>query len=279
MSFSEILRIGPVKLTTELAQPLICGEKGSFVVWLENITDKPLENIVLREKTFKLTTIPFDLAPGERCKITFTVEVPENLEYSPPFEFEFLKVLPPFPWSIYVNAAHPEFPDRRYEPASVTIPSIFHVWKPAETHFTFKLKMGKLSNDDKIIRSLADFGFPQPKKTVETSGGLVFNLDGEDYAVIQAYVAPAKTTEKREIIFWLVPCIVEQPIRNKRVARVKFLNNEPAERYLWPFAKDKASDFQIIMDFLTQKHAENWLLRVFFDGKGGYTFENWTLIP
>jgi hypothetical protein len=141
------------------------------------------------------------------------------------------------------------------------------------------LKIAKLTIENKIIRCLADLGFPEPKKTFETGGGLVFNLDGEDYAVIQAYIAPSKTTEKREIIFWLVPCIVEQPIKNKRVARVKFLDDKPIERYLWPFTKDRASDFQIIMDFLTQKYAENRLLMVIFDGKGEYNFENWMLIP
>ena len=278
MSFSETVQSGQIKLTTEFAQPLVCGEKGSFNVWLENISDKPLENIVLREKTFKLSSTPFDLAPGEKCKITFVVEVPENFEFSPPVEFEVLKILPPFSWDIYMNAAQPEFPDRKYEAAKTTISSLFRIWKPAETHFTLNLKMGKLTIENKIIRDLADFGFPEPKKTFETGGGLVFNLDGKDYAVIQAYVAPSKTMEKREIIFWLVPCIVEQPIRNKRVARVKFLD-EPVERYLWPFTKDRASDFQIIMDFLTQKYAENRLLMVVFDGQGGYTFENWVFIP
>jgi hypothetical protein len=278
MSFSETVQNGSVKLTTEFAQPLICGEKGSFNIWLKNITDKPLENIVLREKTFKLSSTPFDLAPGEKCKITFVVEVPENFEYSPPVEFEVLKVLPPFSWDKYENAAQPEFPDRKYEAAKTTIPSLFRIWKPAERHFTLNLKIAKLTIENKIIRGLADLGFPEPKKTAETGGGLVFNLSGKDYAVIQAYIAPSKTTEKREIIFWLVPCIVEQPIKNKRVARVKFLD-EPVERYVWPFTKDRASDFQIIMDFLTQKYAEKRLLMVIFDGKGGYNFENWMLIP
>lgn len=289
MVFTETVQNEKFTVITEFKEPLVCGEKGSFAVYLENTLEEPVENLVLREKTFKVTTIPFDLAPHEKCKITFNVDVADNFEYAPSLEFEFLKVLPPIPWQFYKNAAEPEFPDRIYEPAETTIASVFRLYRKAEARIPFKVKMGKLTLENKTKHVLNDFGFPEPKKTNETGGALIFNLEGKDYAALQAYLMPqsddAHTTDlmkgpkTHEILFWLIPCKVELVTKNRRVARVKFAENMPVETWLWRFIRDKASDFQVIMDFLSKKYSENWLLHVIFDGQGGYQFENLLVIP
>ena len=289
MVFTEKVQNETFRITTEFKEPLVCGENGNFTVWLENITDKPIQNFVLREKTFKVTTIPFDLAPHEKCTITFNVDVSNDFEYSPSLQFEFLKVLPPFPWEFYEGAAEPEFQDRIYEPAETTIASVFRLYRKAEARIPFKVKMGKLTLENKTKHVFNDSGFPPPKKTNETGGALVFNLEGRDYAVVQAYLMPsesdAHTTDlmkgpkTHEILFWLVPCTVELVTKNKRVARVKFAENMPIETWMWRFIRDKASDFQIVMDFLSKRYNESWLLHVIFDGQGGYQFENLLVIP
>jgi hypothetical protein len=278
LSFSETIQGGKFKVTTQFDKPLVCGEKGSFTVYLENTSDKPVQNLVLREKTFKLTTIPFDLAPSETCKIVFDVDVSNDFEYSPPLQFEFLKVLPPFPWEFYDGAAHPEFPDRIYEPAKTTIASVFQVYRKAQTIIPAKVKLGKKTFENKTKHDLTGFGFPEPRKTSETGGAMVFRLENRDFAVVQAYVAPSKSDDNRQILFWLVPCKVEQIAKNKRVASVNFDEGGSVQMWAWPFTKDKANDFQLMMNFLSQKYADKWLLYVKFDGKGGYNFENWMLI-
>jgi hypothetical protein len=258
----------------------IVGESANFELYVRNEGEKSVENIVLREKNFKVESMPFSLGPHEKCLITVKFEFPNDLEYSPKLNFQFFKLLPPIPWERFENAAQVEYPDRNYkiEEAKTVIPSVFRLYRKAEARIPFKVKLGKKTFENKTKHDLTSFDFPQPRKTSETGGAMVFRLENRDFAVVQAYVAPSKSDDSRQILFWLIPCTVEQIAKNKRVAKVKFDEGGSVDLWAWPFTKDKANDFQLLMDFLTQKYADKWLLYVKFDGKGGYDFENWMLV-
>jgi len=276
----------------------IMGMPATFEIWIKNESSEMICDIVFFERTFKIETPPFDLFPGEKAKVTFTFEVSENLT-EPYFNFSFFTVPAGFrnQWKPGPNRilAELSFPERVYEDASTTIPAFFNPirFERAESSFSTVIKLARKETrtisgsfkfrhatlNEQFSQTLKKFDFEEPKNTHENDGVLVLRYDGEDYFVLNAYLAPTKNSEEREILFQVQRCRLVKITQNRRVYKVELIPDGEAAPFLWRFKRDDASNFQVVMDFLTRRFNEKNLLNVKFDGQGRYFFETGLVLP
>jgi len=277
----------------------VAGTPATYELWIKNEGGKHIENIAFMELNFKVETEPFDLCPYEKAHVSFTVQVPEHLENAPESQFTIFEVPAGFrnQWKPSADRIQAElsFPERVYEAASTTIPAFFNPirfeWATASFSTIIKLarketrtisgnfKFRHATLNEQFSQTLKKFSLEQPKNTHENEGVLVLQYNMEDYFVLNAYLAPTKNDEEREILFQVQRCRLVEITRNRRVYKVELIPDGGAAPFLWRFKRDEASNFQVVMDFLARRFNEKNLLHVKFDDEGRYIFETGLVLP
>jgi len=95
MAKQTVLDDEKLKITVECPEECFVGENVNAVFEIKNKTEKPLENLRIRERNFNAKTNFFNVGPQEKRKISLAIQIPPNLQTAPSkFAFDIVEALP-----------------------------------------------------------------------------------------------------------------------------------------------------------------------------------------